>query len=60
MQGCHGSQGCQGLVLAKFWQPPLPYLNQGGQIMLTLYWGPWLAKISCGGPGMFIWSKALK
>ena len=21
-QGRHGSQGCQGLVLAKFWQPP--------------------------------------
>ena len=22
VQGRHGSQGCQGLVLAKFWQSP--------------------------------------
>ena len=49
-QGRHGSQECQGLVLAKFWQPPKPYLNQGGKIMPTLYWCPWLAKIHHGGP----------
>ena len=31
-------------------QISLHYLNQGGQIMPILYWGPWLAKICRGGP----------
>ena len=26
--------------------------QQGGQIMPTLYWGPWLAKIRRGGPAL--------
>ena len=29
-------------------------LSQPGQIMPTLYWGPWLAKIRRGGPGLVV------
>ena len=40
---------------AKDWSLPsygatLTLSQPGGQIMPTLQWGPWLAKICCGGP----------
>ena len=49
MQACcpWGCRGCHGTP--RFWQISKPYLNQGGQIMLTkLYWHPRIFRPSDG------------
>jgi hypothetical protein len=39
-----------GRVHTKFWQPPQPYLNQGGQIMPTLFCCPHQVLKATGAP----------
>ena len=41
-----------GHVHTKFWQPPQPYFNHGGQIMPTLYWCPHQVLKATGAPGL--------
>ena len=37
VSGVTTGMGTWGLVSTKFWQPPEPYFNQGGQIMPAIY-----------------------
>ena len=41
-----------GRVHTKFSQPPQPYLNQGGQVMPTLYWCPHQVLKATGAPAL--------
>ena len=44
-----------GRVHTKFWQPHQPYLNQGGQIMLNLYYCPHQVLKATGVSGIHNW-----